>query len=83
MIFKALLAFVLPVVATHIWGSADRWKATGVIPGEFNEGVGKPVKSDEPGFRMFIGWNKFVAIILGAFALMAFGSLLFDLTRLL
>jgi hypothetical protein len=82
MLGKAFFTVILWVTAAHLWNTVRGWEQAGEVP-IGDDDVPGPIKAGQAGFRGTIVWQKIMAALVSGFALLAAGSLLFDLVRLL
>jgi hypothetical protein len=78
ILLKCLLFLGFVAAGIGFWRLAASWKQNGEIPVEWTEAT-EPVKSNHPHFRLAVGWQRFFAILLWAFALLVMVSIVLEL----
>lgn len=75
MIFKIVFGVTCAIIGRAMWRQAAQWKAEGVVPPEWNDGVAGKVRRDGP--DIVIGFHKGLAILMWLFSLICVVSLIF------
>lgn len=83
IIFKAFCAVFFGNLGLWLWRKAKAWEQIGLVPVEWLEDCTQPIAKGEPGFRMAVIWQKFIAGFVMSIAGLLVLSVVFELVGLI